>query len=65
MHSLIIINNLCYPFLAFDEIDYNFYEEFLNCLFFQHIRQNKKELLKGFKTNTVGKNIKRLIIFKK
>ena len=49
--------------INFDEIDYNFYEEFLNYLSFEHIHQNKKEVLKGFKTNTVGKNIKQLIIF--
>ena len=51
--------------ISFDEIDYNFYEEFLNYLSFEHIHQNKKEVLKGFKTNTVGKNIKQLIIFLK
>lgn len=51
--------------ITFDEIDYNFYEEFLNYLSFEHIHQNKKEVLKGFKTNTVGKNIKQLIIFLK
>ncbi len=51
--------------IIFDEVDYNFYEEFLNYLSFEHIHQNKKEVLKGFKTNTVGKNIKQLIIFLK
>ncbi len=51
--------------ITFDEIDYNFYEEFLNYLSFEHIHQNKKEVLKGFKTNTVGKNIKQFIIFLK
>src|SRR5205085_9217463 len=44
--------------ITFDDIDLDFYEEFLNYLSFEHIHQNKKEVLKGFKTNTVGKNIK-------
>lgn len=30
--------------ITFDEIDYNFYEEFLNYLSFEHIHQNKKEV---------------------
>lgn len=51
--------------ITFEEIDYNFYEEFLNYLSFEHIHQNKKETLRGFKKNTVGKNIKQLIIFLK
>ena len=51
--------------ITFDDIDLDFYEEFLNYLSFEHIHQNKKEVLKGFKTNTVGKNIKQLIIFLK
>jgi site-specific recombinase XerD len=51
--------------IIFDEIDLNFYEEFLNYLSFEHIHQNRKKVLKGFKTNTVGKNIKQLIIFLK
>ena len=40
-------------------------EEFLNYLSFEHIHQNKKQIVKGFKTNTVDNNIKQLIIFLK
>jgi len=49
--------------ITFNEIDYNFYEEFLDYLSFEHIHSRKKEILKGLKTNTVGKNIKQLIVF--
>src|SRR4029078_13573986 len=51
--------------ITFDEIDIDFYEQFLNYLSFEHIHQNRKQIIKGFKTNTVGKNIKQLIIFLK
>jgi len=51
--------------ITFDGVDYNFYEEFVNYLTFEHIHQNRKEITKGFKINTVGKNIKQLIIFLK
>ena len=51
--------------IKFEGIDFDFYEEFVNYLTYEHIHQNKKEVTKGFKTNTVGKNIKQLIIFLK
>lgn len=34
-------------------------------LIFEHIHQNRKDVAKGLKTNTIGKNIKQLIIFLK
>lgn len=37
--------------ITFDDIDLNFYEEFLDYLSFEHIHQNKKAVLKGLKTN--------------
>ena len=41
--------------INFDDIDYNFYEEFLNYLSFEHIHQNKKEILKGLKQTQLEK----------
>lgn len=51
--------------ITFESIDINFYDEFRTYLTYEHIHQNKLEQIKGFKTNTVGKNIKQLIIFLK
>lgn len=51
--------------ITFDEIDIEFYEEFVHYLTFEHIHQNRKEIVKGFKTNTIGKNVKQFIIFLK
>ena len=41
--------------ITFDGITYEFYEEFVHYLTFEHIHQNRKNNVKGFKTNTVGK----------
>ena len=51
--------------ITFDEIDIEFYEEFVYYLTFEHTHQNRKGIVKGFKTNTIGKNVKQLIIFLK
>lgn len=51
--------------ITFDEIDIEFYDEFVQYLTFEHVHQNRKGVVKGFKTNTVGKNVKQLIIFLK
>lgn len=51
--------------ITFDGITYEFYEEFVHYLTFEHIHQNRKNIVKGFRTNTVGKNVKQLIIFLK
>ncbi len=34
------------------------YEEYSHCLAYEHIHINRKEITKGLKTNTIGKNIK-------
>lgn len=49
--------------ITFEEIDLNFYEEFIHYLRFDHIHHKRKEIIRGFKTNSVGKNIKQLIVF--
>ncbi|HVX28429.1 MAG TPA: tyrosine-type recombinase/integrase [Parafilimonas sp.] len=52
--------------IKFNSIDINFYEEFVHYLTFEHIHLNRsKEVVKGFKQNTIGKNIKQLIVFLK
>ncbi|MDQ2720617.1 MAG: site-specific integrase [Bacteroidota bacterium] len=51
--------------ITFSCIDSNFYDDFLHYLTFEHVHLNRKEITKGFKRNTVGKNIKQLIVFLK
>ncbi len=52
--------------IKFNSIDINFYEEFVHYLTFEHIHQNRsKDVVKGFKLNTIGKNVKQLIVFLK
>src|ERR1022692_973472 len=49
--------------ITFEEIDLNFYEEFIHYLTYEHVHINKKTIVKGFKTNSIGKTIKQLIVF--
>lgn len=49
--------------ITFDKIDFNFYEEFVRYLTFEHVHIRRKKQQKGLKVNTIGKNIKQLIIF--
>ena len=52
--------------ITFQSIDINFYEEFVHYLTYEHIHLNKsKEVVKGFKLNTIGKTVKQLIVFLK
>jgi len=49
--------------ITFDEIDFNFYEELVDYLLFDHIQRRRKEVIKGFKLSSAGKVIKQLRIF--
>lgn len=49
--------------ITFDSFDYNFYEEFVEYMKFEHIQRRRKEIIKGYKLSTVGKMIKQLRIF--
>jgi integrase len=49
--------------ITFDEIDFNFYEELVDYLLFEHVQRRRKELLKGLKLSSAGKVIKQLRIF--
>ena len=51
--------------IIFEEINLDFYEEYNYYLTYEHIHKNRREITKGLKTNTIGKNIKQLIIFLK
>ncbi|MEP7376803.1 MAG: site-specific integrase [Chitinophagaceae bacterium] len=51
--------------ITFDEINLDFYEEYSHYLTYEHIHKNRREIVKGLKTNTIGKNIKQLIVFLK
>jgi len=51
--------------IRFDEIDYNFYEELVDYLLFEHVQRRRKELIKGLKRSSAGKTIKQLRIFLK
>ena len=49
--------------ITFESIDFNFYEEFVEYMKFEHIQRRRKEVVKGFKVSTIGKTIKQLRTF--
>lgn len=49
--------------ITFESFDFNFYEEFVEYMMFEHIQRRRKEVIKGFRISTVGKIIKQLRIF--
>jgi site-specific recombinase XerD len=49
--------------IGFDSFDFNFYEEFVEYMTYEHVQRRRKTLIKGFKTSTTGKTIKQLRIF--
>ncbi|MEJ0105585.1 MAG: phage integrase SAM-like domain-containing protein [Bacteroidota bacterium] len=44
--------------ITFDSFDYNFYDGFVNFLTYEFIQRRRKQIIKGLKTNTIGKSIK-------
>ena len=51
--------------IRFDQINLSFYEEYVHYLTYDHIQFRKIEPIKGLKVNSIGKNIKQLVIFLK
>ena len=49
--------------ITFESFDFNFYEEFVEYMMYEHVQRRRKELIKGFRITTVGKTIKQLRIF--
>lgn len=49
--------------ITFESFDFNFYEEFIDYMMYEHIQRRRKEIIKGFRISTVGKIIKQLRIF--
>ena len=49
--------------ITFESFDFNFYEEFVGYMMYEHIQRRRKEVIKGFRVSTVGKTIKQLRIF--
>ena len=49
--------------VTFRSLDFNFYEEFVEYLTFDHVHTLKQERLVGLKQNTIGKMIKHLRVF--
>jgi integrase len=49
--------------ITFDSFDYNFYEEFVDYMKYEHVQRRRKETIKGFRISTLGKTIKQLRIF--
>ena len=49
--------------ITFESFDFNFYEDFVDYMMFEHIQRRRKVVIKGFKVSTVGKIIKQLRIF--
>lgn len=49
--------------IRFEEIDYNFYEEIVDYLLFDHVQLRKKEEVKGLRISSTGRIIKQLRVF--
>ena len=49
--------------ITFESFDFNFYEEFVEYMMYEHVQRRRKEPIKGFRISTVGKTIKQLRIF--
>jgi len=49
--------------ITFESFDYNFYEEFVEYMMYEHVLRRRKVLTKGFRISTIGKTIKQLRIF--
>ncbi len=49
--------------VTFESFDFNFYEEFVEYMMYEHVQRRRKETIKGFRVSTVGKTIKQLRIF--
>jgi integrase len=49
--------------ISFESFDFNFYEEFVEYMMYEHVQRRRKQLIKGFRISTVGKTIKQLRIF--
>jgi hypothetical protein len=49
--------------IKLDKIDFNFYEELVDYLLFDHVQRIRKELVKTLKLSSAGKIIKQLRIF--
>lgn len=51
--------------ITFDSFDFNFYEDLVNYLTYEHTHRRRKIVLRGLKRNSVGTTIKQLRIFLK
>jgi integrase len=49
--------------VAFESLDFEFYDGFVNFLTFEYVQKRRKSVIKGLKANSVGKTIKQLRIF--
>lgn len=49
--------------ITFDSFDFNFYEEFVEYMMYEHIHRRRKGVIKGFKISSIGRTIKQLRIF--
>lgn len=49
--------------ITFESFDYNFYEEFVEYMLYEHVHRRRKDQIKGFRVSSAGKTIKQLRIF--
>ncbi len=49
--------------IAFDDLDFSFYEAFVSYLTFHHIHARRKTQLVGLKLNTIVKTVKHFRVF--
>ena len=44
--------------ITFESFDFNFYEEFAEYMMYEHVHRRRKEVIKGFRTSSIGRTIK-------
>ncbi len=49
--------------ITLESFDFNFYEEFVEYMMYEHIHRRRKNVIKGFRTSSIGRTIKQLRIF--
>ena len=49
--------------ITFESFDFNFYEDFVGYMMYDHIHRRRKTIIRGFRISTIGRTIKQLRIF--
>lgn len=46
--------------ITFESFDFNFYEEFVEYMMYEHVHRRREGLIKGLRTSSIGRTIKQL-----